>query len=77
MIGVDRPGYGLSDPHPKRHLADWPRDVEQLGEGRVQRNTVRPGKFRAGRPGVHDGRQHRRVAGVDFLDVSLADQAGA
>jgi pimeloyl-ACP methyl ester carboxylesterase len=32
MIGVDRPGYGLSDPHPKRHLADWPRDIEQLAD---------------------------------------------
>ncbi|MBP6014717.1 MAG: alpha/beta hydrolase [Alphaproteobacteria bacterium] len=32
MIGVDRPGYGLSDPHPNRKLADWPRDVEQLAD---------------------------------------------
>lgn len=32
MIGVDRPGYGLSDPHRKRHLADWPRDIEQLAD---------------------------------------------
>ncbi len=32
MIGVDRPGYGLSDPHHNRKLADWPRDIEQLAD---------------------------------------------
>src|SRR5262245_6028460 len=32
MIGVDRPGYGLSDPHPKRKLADWPNDVAALAD---------------------------------------------
>ncbi len=32
MIGVDRPGYGLSDPQPHRKLADWPRDVEELAD---------------------------------------------
>jgi pimeloyl-ACP methyl ester carboxylesterase len=32
MIGVDRPGYGLSDPHRKRHLADWPQDIAQLAD---------------------------------------------
>ena len=32
MIGVDRPGYGLSDPQPKRRLGDWPKDVEQLAD---------------------------------------------
>ncbi len=32
MIGVDRSGYGLSDPHPNRKLADWPRDIEQLAD---------------------------------------------
>ena len=32
LIGVDRPGYGLSDPQPNRKLADWPRDVEQLAD---------------------------------------------
>lgn len=30
MIGVDRPGYGLSDAKPKRKLVDWPRDIEEL-----------------------------------------------
>ena len=30
MIGVDRPGYGLSDPQNDRKLSDWPRDIEQL-----------------------------------------------
>jgi len=32
MIGVDRPGYGLSDPHLHRKLSDWPRDVEALAD---------------------------------------------
>ena len=32
LIGVDRPGYGLSEPHAKRRLADWPRDIEQLAD---------------------------------------------
>jgi len=32
MVGVDRPGYGLSSPHPERRLADWPRDVEALAD---------------------------------------------
>ena len=30
LIGVDRPGYGLSDPRPGRTLTDWPRDVTEL-----------------------------------------------
>lgn len=30
MVGVDRPGYGLSDPLTNRKLADWPKDVEAL-----------------------------------------------
>jgi pimeloyl-ACP methyl ester carboxylesterase len=32
LIGVDRPGYGMSDPHPNRKLADWPRDIEELAD---------------------------------------------
>jgi len=32
LIGVDRPGYGLSDPKPGRALTDWPRDVDQLAD---------------------------------------------
>ena len=32
MIGIDRPGYGLSDPDPRRRLADWPNDVEALAD---------------------------------------------
>jgi len=32
MIGVDRPGYGLSDPMRKRRLADWPDDIAQLAD---------------------------------------------
>lgn len=32
MIGVDRPGYGLSDPHHNRKLAHWPRDIEHLAD---------------------------------------------
>lgn len=27
LVAPDRPGYGLSDPHPGRTLGDWPRDV--------------------------------------------------
>lgn len=30
VIGVDRPGYGLSDFKPQRALADWPNDVSEL-----------------------------------------------
>jgi pimeloyl-ACP methyl ester carboxylesterase len=32
MIGVDRPGYGLSDPHANRKLSDFPKDIEQLAD---------------------------------------------
>ena len=32
MIGIDRPGYGLSDPNPKRKLGDWPGDVAALAD---------------------------------------------
>jgi pimeloyl-ACP methyl ester carboxylesterase len=32
MIGVDRPGYGLSDPSSERKLEDWPRDVKELAD---------------------------------------------
>ncbi len=32
MIGVDRPGYGLSDPHKDRKLADWPNDIRALAD---------------------------------------------
>jgi pimeloyl-ACP methyl ester carboxylesterase len=33
LIGVDRPGYGLSDPVPGgRTLADWPKDIAQLAD---------------------------------------------
>lgn len=38
LIGIDRPGYGLSDARPRRRLADFPRDVallaDHLGLGR-------------------------------------------
>ena len=30
LIGVDRPGVGLSDPQPNRHLLDWAKDVSAL-----------------------------------------------
>src|SRR6476661_2822678 len=30
LITVDRPGYGLSDPLPRRRLLDWPADVAAL-----------------------------------------------
>ncbi|KAJ5443944.1 uncharacterized protein N7458_007816 [Penicillium daleae] len=30
IIGIDRPGIGLSSPQPKRKLLDWPADVREL-----------------------------------------------
>lgn len=30
VIGIDRPGLGLSSPHPNRKLLDWPADVRAL-----------------------------------------------
>ena len=32
LIGVDRPGYGLSTARPYRKLADWPKDIEALAD---------------------------------------------
>jgi pimeloyl-ACP methyl ester carboxylesterase len=32
MVGVDRPGYGLSDPHKDRKLGDWPKDIRALAD---------------------------------------------
>lgn len=32
LIGIDRPGIGLSDPQPGRRLLDWPDDVAQLAD---------------------------------------------
>tara|TARA_R110000868_G_scaffold877_20_gene6685 strand:- start:19537 stop:20439 length:903 start_codon:yes stop_codon:yes gene_type:complete len=32
IIGVDRPGYGLSTASPWRKLADWPKDIEVLAD---------------------------------------------
>ena len=32
IIMTDRPGYGLSDPQPKRTLLDWPDDVAALAD---------------------------------------------
>lgn len=32
LIAVDRPGYGASDPHPRRRLVDWPETIAQLAE---------------------------------------------
>src|SRR6185295_10710325 len=47
----------------------------ELGEGRVWRDTMSRAQFRPGRRRVHVRRQHVRVAGVNLLDVWLADQA--
>jgi pimeloyl-ACP methyl ester carboxylesterase len=33
IIGMDRPGYGLSDYQSGRQLVDWPRDVIQFADG--------------------------------------------
>jgi len=30
FIATDRPGHGLSSPHPERKLLDWPDDISQL-----------------------------------------------
>jgi len=32
VITPDRPGYGLSEPHPQRRLLDWPSDVAELAD---------------------------------------------
>jgi pimeloyl-ACP methyl ester carboxylesterase len=32
LLTMDRPGYGLSDPHPGRRLLDWPADVAALAD---------------------------------------------
>jgi len=32
VITPDRPGYGLSDPHPHRPLLDWPSDMVELAD---------------------------------------------
>lgn len=32
MIVPDRPGYGISDPAPKRKIIDWATDVEELAD---------------------------------------------
>ena len=32
LIGVDRPGFGCSDPHRGRALLDWPADVAELAD---------------------------------------------
>jgi pimeloyl-ACP methyl ester carboxylesterase len=28
LLALDRPGFGLSSPHPHRHITDWPTDVQ-------------------------------------------------
>jgi pimeloyl-ACP methyl ester carboxylesterase len=30
LIGIDRPGFGRSDPAPGRRIVDWPADAEQV-----------------------------------------------
>jgi pimeloyl-ACP methyl ester carboxylesterase len=41
LIGVDRPGYGLSDPKFGRTLIDWPDDVADLARAlRIDRFSV-------------------------------------
>jgi pimeloyl-ACP methyl ester carboxylesterase len=32
LIAPDRPGMGLSDPHPRRRLLDWPHDLVELAD---------------------------------------------
>jgi pimeloyl-ACP methyl ester carboxylesterase len=41
LIAVDRPGIGISDPHPGRRLLDWPQDVAQLADSlEIERFSV-------------------------------------
>lgn len=30
LIGIDRPGMGLSSPHKKRTISDWAKDIEEF-----------------------------------------------
>ncbi|UCH21447.1 MAG: alpha/beta hydrolase [Deltaproteobacteria bacterium] len=32
LIGIDRPGYGISDDRPERTIIDWPDDVTELAD---------------------------------------------
>lgn len=32
LLAPERPGYGLSDPQPRRRLLDWPEDIRQLAD---------------------------------------------
>jgi pimeloyl-ACP methyl ester carboxylesterase len=41
LIAVDRPGFGLSDPHPRLALVDWPDDLVQLADAlRIERFAI-------------------------------------
>jgi pimeloyl-ACP methyl ester carboxylesterase len=38
VITPDRPGYGLSDPHPRHPLIGWPSDIVELADSlRIER----------------------------------------
>jgi pimeloyl-ACP methyl ester carboxylesterase len=32
LVSTDRPGHGLSDPHPNHELLDWPDDISWLAD---------------------------------------------
>jgi pimeloyl-ACP methyl ester carboxylesterase len=49
LIGVDRPGYGLSDPKPGRGHADWPLDVTALADSLSLRRFAVLGYSRGGK----------------------------
>jgi pimeloyl-ACP methyl ester carboxylesterase len=41
LVVPDRPGYGVSDPHPRRCLADWSADVGDIADHlRIERFAV-------------------------------------
>jgi pimeloyl-ACP methyl ester carboxylesterase len=41
LVVPDRPGYGASDPHPRRRLVDWPADVRAIADHlRIDRFAV-------------------------------------
>lgn len=65
-LSLDKPGYGRSDPHPRRRLLDWAHDVEQLAD--------RLGLDRFAVAGESGGGPHALAAGralADRIDVVL------
>ncbi len=72
LIGVDRPGFGLSDFRPKRRFVDWPDDVAQLAD------ALGIGRF--GVIGLSGGGPHvaacARVLGSRIIAAAIVSGAG-